>query len=185
MDRKRAQNFLKFIGGYLALLTLLIVVATCTVSCDQIRHQVQPAVDSTYVAKAVIEYNNPQLMTVDDVLSFQQELIEQYDVEAQFRELPPNTVENISTVLFKRKVKQMTIYDIVKEYRANKDIYDSLPTAQTETQDSTPQQVDLQSTDLGSKRDGRTIISTSYQTVDDTIDGKPVKVTIKTEKSYE
>ena len=71
---------------------------------------------------------------------------------------------------------------IIEEYRANSTVYDNLPVPQQSN--ATTQEIDLGSTDLGSRQNQTDIISTSYQYRTDTINGKPVKIQIKKEESY-
>lgn len=132
--------------------------------------------DSVCVAHMVEDYMNPQFTSTKDILSFKQTLVEERAIDSIFCSLPDEVLNDVASVLIK-KYGIADKRDIVREFNTHADIYLSLP------QEETKKEVDLASTDLGEKQEDNTI-TTSYKYRVDTIDGKPVKIMIKTEESY-
>lgn len=143
--------------------------------------------DSTHVAQFIENLQNPDLMAAEEVVALQQQMIADCTIDSAFTAMSPNVVKTVSTVLLKKR-KFIRKKDVVEEFRLHGDIYNNLPKNEVPAANTnatvtpeTNKQVDLSSTDLGNRR----VISTSYSYRTDTIDGKPVKVQIKTEESYE
>lgn len=172
------KRLLNMIG---ALALLMIAMFTMN-SCDRNRsaEQVIPTADSTCVATYTLSAN-VSFESVQDVLTFQNDLSECYGYEEAFLALQPNVVKSVSTVLLDKN-KTFTIKDIIIEYRANKNIYDSL----NPTTDSYNAAVDTSNKEPYSAMEGQlpTIEpnSVSYRYEIDTVDGKPTKVLVKEER---
>ena len=144
--------------------------------------------DSAMVAEYVSSVVNPTMLDVTEALSLKKSMLEEQSIDSAFLSLPDNTIRNVVTVLLK---KNTAIHkkDIVEAYRANKSIYDNLPT------DPKVTTVDKIATDLGSRQQSKTdsttpggtgnIISNSYSFRTDTVAGKPVRIKIQTIESYE
>ena len=145
--------------------------------------------DSAMVAEYVTSVVNPTMLDVTEALSLKNRMLEQQAIDSAFLSLPDNTIRNVVTVLLK---KNTVIHkkDIVEAYRANKSIYDNLPS------DTKVSDVDRTATDLGTRQDtgstsvnngGNTnrVLSNSYSYRTDTINGKPVRVRIQKIETYE
>lgn len=171
--------------GYLALLALAVTLVTFA-SCKKTPWS-GPTEETTEitdmsVADQVEAALNPNFTTVQEVLDFRLQQSEEASIDSAFEMIPQQILINVSSVVIKRN-DFATKESIVKEYRANKAVYDNLPANSTKSTTNAPQDVDLSATDLGDKRNDD-VFSTSYQYRTDTIKGKPVKVQIKTEESY-
>lgn len=175
------------------LIVAILGAMTLLVSCDKFGAKSPgnnyDTSDSAQVAEFVNSIVNPQLMSVEEVLSLKNNMLEKQSIDSAFLALDNDLISTVTTVLLKKK-QTVTKKDILEEYRRCSDVYDNLPKANS-TKD-----VDKSSTDLGQRRDsgniavnntGSTnrIISTSYRFRTDTIAGKPVKIRIQTIESYE
>lgn len=142
--------------------------------------------DTTFVAQQFEQLTNPLMYSVDEILMFRELKLDRLSVEDQFMAMPEEIVKNVATVLLRRhspyKDGGIMMSDIVHEYLQNKDVYDNLPSSEKDSLQVT-QQVDRTGTDLGTRSDS--VYLTSYKYRIDTINGKPVRVKIKTEESYE
>lgn len=181
----------KLFGMFTCLLvTLLCIVASCTVtSCDNLQDAKnalsKSQVDTAFVKECVYSVVTPEFTTIDEVLLCQQKLNNNAYVDSMFMSLPENLLKNVATVLLK-KTGRATKKAIVNEYISNKDIYKNLPIQpgeqETETtlvplkqQNSTPTVVE----ELQPGGKGK-VASTSYQVKDTTIDGKKADIVTKT-----
>lgn len=176
------KNLGRFLVGY--VIATLFVLTLC-VSCDYLPTSPKEnydVADSTLIAAEVQSVLNPSFTEVETLLYYRQTLLDEAYADSVFLSMPETILANVANVVLKKK-GIVDEYSIVSEYRANRDIYDNLPDSQTSQQTNNPQEVDLGSTDLGNRREDN-ILSTSYRYVTDTIDGKPVKIKIKEEKSY-
>lgn len=178
------RNFLKFLGVYLLALVGTIVLLS---SCD--RHHLLKSngdVDSVSVVQAIENAQNPLFTSIEDIVTYRTAYFDNKAVDSVFFSLSPATIQNVASVLLKKTPLGITKEDIVKEYRLNKGVYDGLPnTTSTTANTKDTSSADRAGTDLGERHDGGRIAKTSYQTRTDTVDGKPVKVIIKTEEYYE
>lgn len=182
MKKWKLGNFGKFLGGYLII--LLLTAVTLMTACKESpwsNPNHDTACDSVMVSQSVDAYVNPQFTSVEEVLDFRQQMHENFTVDSIFRTMPEQVLNNVSSVLLK-KSSTIDKKSIVEEYRANSTVYDNLPVPQQSN--ATTQEIDLGSTDLGSRQNETNVISTSYQYRTDTINGKPVKIQIKKEESY-
>ena len=126
---------------------------------------------------------NPEFTTVTDVVEYRDNLFEGKSVDSIFESMPEIVLKRVADVCI-NKSGVTDKKQIVKEYQKNRAVYgnmsEQIPTASTKD--------DKTATDSGgsdvTKEDGK-VFETSYNYYTDTIDGKPVKVRVKTEKSYE
>lgn len=144
--------------------------------------------DSAQVAEYVNRAVNPSIMDITEALSLKQQMLEKQSIDSAFVSLSDATIKNVASVLLKRNsfIKKK---DIVEAYRANKNIYDALPT------DTQANVVDKTATDLGTRQSGgndsanppgsSNVISNNFSFRTDTIAGKLVRVKIQTIESYE
>ena len=178
------------------LLSLMLLVATVGImflaSCDKFGVKSPgdnyDTADSVQVAEYVTSVVNPTMLDVTEALSLKNHMLEAQAIDSAFLSLPDNTIKNVVTVLLKKN-SFVRKKDIVEAYRANKSIYDNLPT------DTKATTVDKSATDLGSRQQTKTdsttpggtgnIISNSYSFRTDTVAGKPVRIKIQTIESYE
>ena len=171
--------------GYLALLALtatLVAFASCKESPWSGPTEETTEIADMSVADQVEAALNPNFTTVQEVLDFRLQQSEEASIDSAFEMIPQQILINVSSVVINRN-DFATKESIVKEYRANKAVYDNLPANSTKSAANALQDVDLSATDLGDKRSDD-VFSTSYQYRTDTVKGKPVKVQIKTEESY-
>lgn len=132
------------------------------------------------VYQVVANYNNPSMETVDEVVLLQDFMAGELADATIFTSMPPEVLKNVATVCIERN-GSTSKSSIVTEYTSNKDIYDNLPN----TKNKIAHEVDTTGTDLGSRSKHDKIISTSYKYRTDTINGKPVKIMVRTEESVE
>lgn len=170
-------------------LILVLMAFLLPSSCDLVEHHSSDDYDAKTdsIFQAQLEnIQNPQFMTISEIVDYRENHFSNLEIDSVFFSLSPATIQNVASVLLKKKPLGITKRDIVEEFRRCSDIYSNLPTSPKSTTsngDSLP--VDKTGTDLGTRPDGKRIAKTSYQTRTDTINGEPVKVTIKTEEYYE
>lgn len=82
-------------------------------------------VDSDYVDSYVSERLDPTFSSLNDVLSYQGKVVDDYSTKEVFRQMPPDVLLNVANVLLRTNLN-VTARDIVAEYLANKRIYDNL-----------------------------------------------------------
>ena len=175
------------------LIVAILGAMTLLVSCDKFGVKSPgdnyDTSDSAQVAEFVNSIVNPQLMSVEEVLSLKNNMLEKQSIDSAFLALDNDLISTVTAVLLKKK-QTVTKKDILEEYRRCSDVYNNLPKANS-TKD-----VDKSATDLGQRQDSGNatanntsspdrIISTSYSFRTDTIAGKPVKIRIQTIESYE
>lgn len=182
MKRNKLKNFGKFLVGYLT--AILTVVLLSMASCKKwpTTGPKDYSVDSIFVAEQVEEIVNPTFLTVQEVIQYRIDMNEGLSIDSTFLAMPESVLANVAGVLLNKSV-MVNKRSIVEEYRANKGVYNNLPVETSSLPDNAPlQKVDQQSTDLGTRPSG--VISTSYNYRTDTVNGKPIKIQIKTEESY-
>lgn len=185
MPGEKMRSFGKFLKVYLSAL-LLAVVAMLSTSCNgndpwSVKDHCT-SVDSVSVAQHFESIINPQFETVQELIAFQQRTNKGLEIDSIFRTMSPKLLFDVGTVVL-HKERYVTKKSVVYEYRANSSVYDNLPSSDT-TNIKPIKKVDLQSTDLGSRSNENNIISTSYSYKDTVINGKTVKILIKTEEKY-
>lgn len=138
-------------------------------------------VDST-VAAGVQNYINPLFNNVDDVLTFRTKYLEGQAIDDVFNTMPEEVLKNVASVCIKRE-GHVSKRGIVYEYRANKDVYNNLPSP-----DSTKSVLPPSSSSAGGqpyRPDSAPVGRVEYTQHDTTISGKTYKVRTKTETTYE
>ena len=141
--------------------------------------------DSIRIAQLFENLSTPQFSTVNEVIEYRNNVMLQDSIDAMFMSLPEEKLVNVVSVLIKKNFATITKKDILDEYVRCRNVYDNLPsTSDKITSASESKDVNLGSTDLGNRRSD-SVVSTSYSFRTDTINGKPVRVKIKTEESYE
>ena len=158
-------------------------------ACDHLRginhgDNYDVANDSVRIAELFENLSTPQFATVNEAVEYRNNVVLQDSIDAIFMALPEDVLINVASVLMKKNFATITKKDIVDEYARCRNVYDNLPTKAESKSTANAQSVDLAATDLGDKPKD-SVISTSYSFRTDTINGKPVRVKIKTEKSYE
>ena len=129
------------------------------------------------------------MTSTDEVVFYHSNVVEECVVHETFCNMAPETVRNIASVLIK-KHGSCTTKEIVYEYNANKQIYDNLPGSGQPSPESKKLQPDKQALPTAEiKVDGVPgdvpPPSVVTRTEDATVNGVPLKVTIKEERSYE
>ena len=138
-------------------------------------------VDST-VAAGVQNYINPLFNDVDEVLTFRTKYLEGQAIDDVFNTMPEEVLKNVASVCIKRE-GHVSKRGIVYEYRANKDVYNNLPSP-----DSTKSVLPPSSSSAGGqpyRPDSVPVGRVEYNQHDTTIGGKTYKVRTKTETTYE
>jgi hypothetical protein len=117
----------------LMLCGILVCCLTFLTSCDYFSHKEPPVnIDSLVTAKVTAAVN-PQFSSMYEIVEFRDSKIEEYSIENTFLSMPDEVLTNVSTVCMRKSLK-VTMWDIVNEYKKNKDVYDNLP-SKAETQD--------------------------------------------------
>lgn len=188
MPREKLRNFGKFLKVYFALLLFTVMTAMALSSCKHsgLMHHGDnyDVADSAMTVKLIKATVDPSFTSVEDVIVFQQNACDMESINKEFNALPQRVLKNVAKVVISKE-GCATKKSIIEEYRCSKQTYDILSEDSTNTKNlnTTPSDVDLQSTDLGNRRNGETI-STSYSYYNDTVNGKVRKIQVKTEKSY-
>lgn len=185
MKGNKIKNLGKSLVAIMATL-LLAIAATTATSCKDLpwvkgSHEAQ-VTDSTRFVQQFESIVNPKITDAEEVTILQEKIREDYTTDSVLRTIPKGVLKNVAVVIIKKK-GIVSKKDVVQEYQENKQIYDNLP-AQNNNPSSTDNGV-VQNKDSIPLNSGKKIISTSYKKRTDTINGKPVEVTIKTEESYE
>ena len=144
-----------------------------------------PAIEETVdslVQLAVADAINPIFMSADQAVVYRDLTNEGKSIDSVFYAMSDKQVIDVTSVLIGRAGSARK-KDIVNEFMSHPDIYPFLPSK--DKADPTAKAVPTSTEDSGDRKDhGSGIISTSYKIMDDTIDGKPVKVQVREEKSY-
>lgn len=164
---------LKFLLGL-----LLGAVMLLTTSC----HGRQPwsgrhydSSDSTQIASIVKDAINPGFVDTKSMLEARANELEEKSIDSVWLYLSDQVLINVFSTL--KGNEPVTKKDIVEHYKAHRDIFDKLP-------ESAPKPVDTAATDIGSRQDKDSVFETTYAYRTDTVNGKPVKIQIKTQYSY-
>ena len=164
---------LKFLLGL-----LLGAVMLLTTSC----HGRQPwsgrhydSSDSTQIASIVKDAINPGFIDAKSMLEARANELEGKAIDSVWLYLPDQVLINVFSTL--KGNEPVTKKDIIEHYKAHRDIFDKLP-------ESASKPVDTAATDIGSRQDKDSVFETTYAYRTDTVNGKPVKIQIKTQYSY-
>lgn len=191
----------KFLGGY--LIGVLLVCIGALISCTSCSNTGSIFGDEDGVSKeyvdSVVAANiqnlvNPVFTEVDAVLAFKSLSLEGEAIDNAFNELSDELLTNVATVCIRRD-GYVSKRGIVYEYRANPGIYDNLPGPKddsTKTDAITEEsKSDVTSTAAGGvsyrpdSNNAGPKNETSFRQHDTIVNGKPYKVHIKQEKTYE
>lgn len=180
------KKVLKFLGCLCALMLAIMLT-----SCDKLRgYDVKDAPPEQTAEEYIAEVVNPTLLTVDEVISYQARLLEQSRIEETFLSIPSATLRNIATVCIKQD-GNVTKSDIVYEYLANQSVYDNLPGSPAQESIQLPPDVppippvQITVEDLAPSSGNVPPPSTTTRVENDTMNGTPLRVTIKEERTYE
>lgn len=175
----------KIINASLALILLTVLVCGSLTSCKNTTFPWSndtPAIEETIdslVQAAVIDAINPTFVSADQAVVYRDLAEDGKAVDSVFYSMSDKQIVDVTTVLIGRAGSAKK-KDIVEEFMNHSDIYKLLP-PDDQTGKTSPTSME----DSGSGKAGSSgIISTQYKVYDDTIDGKPVKVQLKEEKSY-
>lgn len=114
-----------FVAFMIALFAIVFTIMHMT-SCNSINGERGTEPDSVQVANQVKGIVNPVFDNVGKVLQYKEELNTNEYEDSVFRQLSPQLVYNVATIVINRDGKA-TKTSIVKEYERGKDIYNSLP----------------------------------------------------------
>ena len=132
------------------------------------------------------DLHNPTFNTVDEAVIAQDTYIDGMSVDSVFCSLKPSTLKRVADVCI-NKNRFTDKKDIVREYLKNINVYNNMSdsVAPPSTKDDKSTATDSGGSDV-TKVDGSDgkVFSTEYSYHTDTVDGKPVKVQTKVEKSY-
>lgn len=145
---------------------------------------------SAYVDSLVLESVqntvNPLFSSVEEVLTFRDLSVEGEAIDNEFNAMPEELLKTVAGTLIKRE-QFASKRSIVYEYRANRQVYDNLPSA-----DNKPNGPDA-ITGESSSTEGNSVRKDSvgpqnevrYNQHDTVVGGKTYKVRTKTETTYE
>lgn len=145
---------------------------------------------SAYVDSLVLESVqntvNPLFSSVEEVLTFRDLSVEGEAIDNEFNAMPEELLKTVAGTLIKRE-GHASKRSIVYEYRANRQVYDNLPSA-----DNKPNGPDA-TTGESSSTEGNSVRKDSvgpqnevrYNQHDTVVGGKTYKVRTKTETTYE
>lgn len=169
------KNFISLLGGILlgCLLTLgaVYLYETNGPGADN-QEKMYEYVDSL-VQATNLDYANPVMETADEVVIMRDLYAGKKADDEVFLSMPEDVLRNVAGTLIKRQ-GSVSKSELVLEYTQNKQVYDYLP-----TNTSAPDSISAEHKDVSK------VLSTSYHRRTDTIDGKPVKIMVKTEESVE
>lgn len=163
----------------LSVIGTLLIGVLLTLGCVYVyESKVEPRTLSTenlskldsIVSAKIMEEINPVIYSVDEILTFRENLSTNKAGDEVLLTMPENVLKSVAGTCIRRSGMTSKL-EIINEYVNNKNIYDYLPPDTTVQKDEP----------VGEKK----ILSTSYKQRTDTIDGKPVKIMIKTEESVE
>lgn len=176
----------KFILFMCATLMLALGFSACTDGAPKPWSKTQIEEIAKESARTVYyELTNPTFNTVDEAVIAQDVYIDGMSVDSTFYSLKPSTLKRVADVCI-NKTGFTDKKGIVGEYLKNKSVYANM----SENIESTASKDDKSATGDGgsgvTKDDDNAgkVFSTEYSYHTDTVDGKPVKVQIKVEKSY-
>lgn len=132
---------ISLIGAYVVTILILCLGLIAFASCDKWHKSDSPVPteDSILVQQCVDQYFNPVFTDVESVLEFKKQISEKERADSFITAASPDMLRNITTVLLKRN-EPVTLYSILTEYLANKNLYDNLPSNATPpiTDNATP-----------------------------------------------
>ena len=179
MRGNKFRNLKRFLGGYFALLVVMICAVIGLYSCDKVNAVCSSnGVDSVYVAKYFESVTNPIFTSIEEVRIAQKQLAEEKTADEVFLNMPDNILNNVVNVCLNKNTV-ITKIDIVNEYRANKDVYDNLDSQPTSADNNTVKK------DTAKEGQQKPAGKVSYRYEMDTVEGTPKRVLVKEERTYE
>lgn len=171
----------KLIFFLCSMFMLALGVSSCSDKTPNFWTQTEIEEISKESARSVYyELMNPTFENVGDVAHYQEIIEDGKSIDSTFSSLPVSTLKRVADVCI-NKSGATDKKQIVNEYLKNISVYDNM--SEKIPAESKP---DKTATGTGepdvTKKDG--VFETSYNYYTDTIDGKPIKVQVKTEKSY-
>ena len=145
---------------------------------DKDTETIEKTVDSL-VAVNIQDYLNPVFFTANDAAIYRELTTEGYSIDSVFNSMPDSDLKNVASVCINRD-GSATKKDIVDEYLKNNYVYSNLP---HDSSTNSAKDSNMEGSGV-TKDDSQLPFSTTYQYSTDTVDGVPVKVQTKTEKSY-
>ena len=113
-----------------AIVLLSVALITFTSCRDTVKSWLNidstTVVDSAGVAQQIDAALNPSFASVEDVLAFRDSAIQDAAIDSVFMSLPETTLKNVASVV-QRQHGTITKELIVKEYKNNYKVYNSLP----------------------------------------------------------
>lgn len=141
----------KWITGLLTVVLLFFIAGLgfSLTSCESIsKNSSVEKKDSAFVIGLVDKYFHPEMTSVDEAVTLQNQEVADADYDKVFQEMPQSTLHTIVSVLLKRSHgNPFTVKDVSMEYLSNKKVYDNLPDCNKEEK---VQQIDGQSVELDS-----------------------------------
>lgn len=121
----------KWIMGLLTVILLFFIagLSFSLTSCENIsKNSSVEKKDSAFVIGLVDKYFHPEMTSVDEAVTLQNQELADADYEKVFQEMPQRTLRTIVSVLLKRSHGDpFTVKDVSMEYLSNKKVYDNLP----------------------------------------------------------
>jgi hypothetical protein len=177
----------KFILFACATLVMALGFSACTDSTpkpwskEAIEEIAKESARSTYY-----ELTNPTFNSVDEVVLAQDTYIDGKSIDSTFYSMKPSTLKRVADVCI-NKIGFTDKKGIVGEYLKNVSVYsnmsETIPTQSTKDEKSAATDSGGSDVTKDDGSDGK-IFSTEYSYHTDTVDGKPVRIQTKVEKSY-
>lgn len=152
LNPKHIIKMEKWIKGILTVVALLIVafLGYSLTSCKDMgdNRAARLKADSSVVAKAIEDYNHPQLKNVDDAIILQNQMLMDHDYEQVFMNMTQSTLKAVIHVITNQAHSQtFTIKDVAQEYLSNRRIYDNLPKGNdaSKPKQGSPEELELDS----------------------------------------
>lgn len=163
-----------------AVIAVLSMTTFCSCGDDTAKPWSKTAIEEIATESANGVYYdliNPVFMSVDDAVSYQEQLMHGLSIDSLYMSIPKKTLRNVANVCIKNS-GSANKQQIVDEYLSNAKVYKNLPEA-TETTAT-----DSGGSDVTKEKKLSGVFSTEYNYYTDTVNGKPVRIQVKTEKSY-
>lgn len=165
---------LKFLLGLL-LGAVMLLTTSCHGRRPWFGERHYDSSDSTQIASIVKDAINPGFVDTKSMLEARANELEEKSIDSVWLYLSDQVLINVFSTL--KGNEPVTKKNIVEHYRNHRDIFDKLP-------ESASKPVDATATDIGSRQNKDSVFETTYNYRTDTVNGKPIKVQIKTEYSY-
>lgn len=165
---------LKFLLGLL-LGAVMLLTTSCHGRRPWFGERHYDSSDSTQIASIVKDAINPGFVDTKSMLEVRANDVAEKSIDSVWLGLPDQVLINVFSTL--KGSGPVTKKDIVEHYRNHRDIFDKLPESASKT-------IDTAATDIGSRQDKDSVFETTYAYRTDTVNGKAVRIQIKTQYSY-